>query len=420
VTPVPALAATPVEVTTLSNGLRVVTVDTQGNNASVGFYVKAGTRSDAVHGTAHALNAMAFRSTGHRSAYKLRRDLDNFGAKFGACVDREGMAYHVEALRDELPLIVDSLAEAVMQPRLTSWEVHETLEHAVDMSSEADLIHGAAFGLASGLGHGFDAEALEHIDADTLRAFLGSQFLAGNSVVVANNVPHAPFVDLMEATFLGLPEGKVEFKPSPYVGGSHVERGSGPTRVMVGFSGSKNERQSAAISHVLATMIGSTGHSHKDVGMAGCKAVETVAKSGGVSSLATFNHNYSSEGLFGFSMTATSGKAVPAAIKTATDLVKSIAKGVSARDLARAKARAKMSHAVASESRSGRRDDLAHQFLVSGGAVKPEEALAVFDSVTAEQVASLAASMLSSDISFAVKGAIEHVPRYDHANALRQ
>ena len=168
-------------------------------------------------------------------------------------------------------------------------------------------------------------------------------------------------------------------------------------------------------------MVGSSGGAYKEPGMIGCKAVETVAKSGSVTSLSSFNHNYTSEGLLGFSMTVDSGKNVPAAIKTATDLVKSISKGgVSARDLARAKARAKMNYASSLETRSGRRDDLATQVLAFGGAVKPDESIAAFDAVTAEQVSDLARFMLSNDISYAVKGAVDHVPRYDHANALRQ
>jgi len=425
--PQPALKPTEAKTTTLANGLRVVSVDSQGNNASLGFYLASGSRADVVPGTAHVLQAMAFRATSSRSTYKLRRDVDNFGGVAAATASREGMSYAVEGLRDELPLAADTLAEAVMQPRLAAWEVSEVLAGDLESGTPAglgatadeDLIHAAAYGLASPLGHAFAADPAAYgaLDADALRAFLSSQFVSGNAVVVANNVPHEPLVDMMEATFLGFPSGDAAKADSPYVGGSNLVRAAGPTTVMIGLKGAAAGSKAARAAQVLAAIIGHGPVSGKNVGMLGCRAVSALARgdAAAFSALSAFNFAHSDSGLFGIKATAADGKAVGAAVSLAAALMKDIASGaVEDRELSRAVAACKMAYAARAETRAGRRDAIAQSVLASGKTGSVADVLAEFDAVTAADVAAVAKAGLAADPSIAVRGSIEHAPRYDH------
>jgi predicted Zn-dependent peptidase len=414
-----------VQSTKLQNGLTVVSLDSHGNNASLGFYVGSGSRADKVHGSAHVLQAMAFRTTTSRSTYKLRRDIDNFGGVLSSAVTREGMSYGVDALRDELPFMADALADAVMQPRLTSWEVSEVLAGDLESGTPAglgatideDAIHAAAFGLASPLGHALAADEAnyDHLTADTLRGFLGANFVSGNAVIVANNVPHAPLVDMMQATFLGLPDGAAAAQPSAYEGGVHMVRAPGATTVLIGFQGAAANTPEAAASKVLAAMIGHAPFKGKDVGMFGSIAATVAGTAAGaqLSSIRAFNFNHSDSGLIGVGAT-TAGSNVDGVISIVADLFKSIASGaIEEKQLNRARAACKMAAAEACETRAGARDALAASFLATGTAGAPNASVSAFDAVTAEQVAAVAKAALASDPSLAVRGMLEHVPRYD-------
>ncbi|KAA0161113.1 hypothetical protein FNF31_03954 [Cafeteria roenbergensis] len=425
-TPQPALAPTEVKTTKLANGLRVVSLDTHGNNASLGFYVGAGSRADVVHGTAHVLQAMAFRSTSARSTYKLRRDIDNFGGSFSATAGREGTAYGMECLRDELPLAADALSEAVMQPRITAWEVSEVLAGDLETGTPAglgstadeDLIHAAAYGLASPLGHAFAAEEANYgaLTADTLRSYLGAQFVSGNAVIVANNVPHEPLVDMMDATFLGLPSGESHATPSPFEGGSNLVRAPGATTVMVGLKGAAANSKAARAAEVLAAIIGRAPVKGKEVGMFGCKAVEVMSRgaAAGITGFEAFNFSHSDSGLFGIKAVAGSSAAVASAIDIAADVIKAIAGGaVEEREVKRAVAACKMAFAARADTRAGRRDIIAESVLATGTPGSVAATLAEYDSITAADVAAVAKAGLAADPALGVRGALESVPRFD-------
>lgn len=52
--------------------------------ASVGVFVKAGSRYEAVAGTSHLLQSLALGATQARSAAKVARDVEDMGARLSA------------------------------------------------------------------------------------------------------------------------------------------------------------------------------------------------------------------------------------------------------------------------------------------------------------------------------------------------
>ena len=451
---------TNVEETKLSNGVRVVSLDNHGPIASVGVYVRSGSRADRVPGTAHALQHMAFKQTQQRTAYKLYRDIENFGGIPHSSVSREGLMFSCDALRDELPLLVDALAESVMQPRLTPWLVREEMEgpfSAVVQQQREDrvqaaeeAVHAAAFGAQSALGHSQFATpaSVSGVDDAVLREYLSRNFVGDNVVIVANNVPHKPFEELMDMYFLGVPSvsqseiGKTQ-RAASYEGGVYVVRNDAApsgslSHLHLAFQGPAASSKDVHAARVLQQLIGSAPyHVHRGGfreqlaalrvgagplqemghGKAQSRASRAQEAAGdAIVSLQGAAHAYTDTGLVGVHALVRDDKA-PAALEALSQLLKELAeKPVGDSELAAAKGAYKMDVATQQESQTGRRHALAAQALSSQGSVAGQQlssTLQAIDGVSAEDVQRVAQEALKSDPSLGLVGAGANVPRYD-------
>ena len=90
-----------IELTTLPNGLRIVTEHMPGlASASVGIWVMAGGRQErlAQNGIAHFLEHMAFKGTARRSALQIAEEIEDVGGYINAYTSREMTAYYARVL----------------------------------------------------------------------------------------------------------------------------------------------------------------------------------------------------------------------------------------------------------------------------------------------------------------------------------
>merc|ERR1719482_110194 len=71
--------ATPTQVTTLDNGLKVASSDLSSPCTTVGLYIATGSKFEAVVGTSHVLQHMAFKSSHGRSQLRMVRDRERIG-----------------------------------------------------------------------------------------------------------------------------------------------------------------------------------------------------------------------------------------------------------------------------------------------------------------------------------------------------
>src|ERR1700753_333419 len=97
----------PVQVTILSNGLRVVT-DTMLSveTVAVGIWVDAATRHETadINGISHLLEHMAFKGTARRSAQAIAEEMDNVGGQLNAYTSRDHTAYFAKVLKEDAGL----------------------------------------------------------------------------------------------------------------------------------------------------------------------------------------------------------------------------------------------------------------------------------------------------------------------------
>ena len=138
----------PVELSTLANGVRVVTETTPSRVVSVGVWVDVGARDehDLTNGCSHFVEHMLFKGTARRDAYQIARELDVMGGAANAFTSTEATCYHATVLADRLPQLVDLLGDITINSRFAPEEVEserEVILQEIAMVEDTpdDLVH---------------------------------------------------------------------------------------------------------------------------------------------------------------------------------------------------------------------------------------------------------------------------------------
>src|ERR1700730_13763598 len=108
-----------VEVTTLSNGIRVVTEQMPHvRSVSLGIWIGTGSRRETPeeNGISHFIEHMVFKGTKNRSAEDIARSVDSIGGGLDAFTAKEMVSYNTKVLDEHLPLAFVVLAEMVRNP----------------------------------------------------------------------------------------------------------------------------------------------------------------------------------------------------------------------------------------------------------------------------------------------------------------
>ena len=117
-----------VEITTLANGLRVVSEDMPRlQTASLGVWVDVGTRYEPaeVNGVAHLLEHMAFKGTERRSARAIAEEIERVGGSLNAYTSREHTAYYARILAGDVELAADILADILQHSSFDPGELEK-------------------------------------------------------------------------------------------------------------------------------------------------------------------------------------------------------------------------------------------------------------------------------------------------------
>src|ERR1700676_2535094 len=108
-----------VEVTTLSNGIRIVTEQMPHvRSVSMGIWIGTGSRRESSdeNGISHFIEHMVFKGTKNRSAEEIARSVDSIGGGLDAFTAKEMVSYNTKVLDEHLPLAFDVLADLVRNP----------------------------------------------------------------------------------------------------------------------------------------------------------------------------------------------------------------------------------------------------------------------------------------------------------------
>jgi len=230
---------------TLSSGVKVISLNVKSPVSTLSLFVKGGSRyeSNETIGSTHFLKHFGFKGTRNKSAIRLVRDLEYIGASYHTEISRENIGYHLQALNQDsnLALLAETL-RALLEPKLHEFEVDKIRKIPRRESSEIErcpetslleILHSEAFpdnGLRNRL---FIAPyALEEVDPLALAQHVKSSFFPVDARVsiVGSGFEHETLLKALEPLFGNLPEFDVApvNDKSKFVGGK-VTRVHGPT-----------------------------------------------------------------------------------------------------------------------------------------------------------------------------------------------
>ena len=251
--PARELTAPATRMTTLPNGVRVISIDTFCGVCSVGAFVDAGSRHEtaANWGVGSVLEKLAFKGgasgEGGRSPVEVAALMERHGINPSTMSSREHISFQLEAQREHMPVIVDLLAETCLDPALHETDLAEA-RTVLDFEEQdreympeeivTELIHEAAYGKTSQLGHAqlCSAQRAQEITLPLLREFSSAHFTGDNIVISAAGVDHDELVIEAEKHFGAAAAGKDpqrdEIDEGKYVGG-HVFVDAAPAQMAV-------------------------------------------------------------------------------------------------------------------------------------------------------------------------------------------
>ncbi len=414
-----------VEITTLDNGLRVVSDAMPGlHTASVGVWVDAGARYETVdeNGISHLLEHMAFKGTERRSARTIAEEIEAVGGHLNAYTSREQTAYYARVLSPDVPLAVDILADILQHSTFAEDELSRERQVVIQEIGQAedtpddiiyDLLQAVAYP-EQPLGRPIlgTADGVAGFQRATLAGYMQHHYRAPEMVLTASGgIDHRQLVALASEWFAGLsPAVDRQREPAVYGGGDYrQERDLEQAHVTLTFPGVSYDDADFQASQVYAMLLGG--------GMSSRLFQEVREKRGLAYSIYSFANSYLDGGLFTI-YAGTGEKEAEDLLPLLADEVVKVAAKVSEEEVARARAQLKAGLLMSLESSSSRCEQIARQMLIFGQPLTVEDQLARIDAVDAATVSRVAGRLLGAGKpTLAAIGPIGRLEKYQRLTA---
>jgi len=413
-------APSAVQVTTLSNGLRVVTDPmTSVETVAVGIWVAAGTRHETaeVNGISHMLEHMAFKGTARRTAQAIAEEMDNVGGQLNAYTSRDHTAYYAKVLKEDLPLAVDILADILLNSTMDGDElareqhvVVQEINQADDTPDDIIFDHFQATAFPDQplgwpvLGR---EEIVRAITPQRLKAYMAGNYAADTMVVSASGaIDHDTFVALIERAFAGVPRhSAVTELVGAYSGGDFREpRELEQIHLVLGFAGLSYKDSDFYNIGALSTLLGE--------GMSSRLFQEIREKRGLAYSVFSSTQSFSDTGVFSIYL-GTGQDDVPKLVPVLCDEIKKVVEAVSDDEVKRARAQIKAGLLMSLESPSSRCVQRARQILIYGHPQTTAEIIAKVEEVNAAGIKRVAERIFSGVPTLAALGEGKSLAGFD-------
>ena len=242
--------------TTLSNGLRICSDNSQGHFNSVGVYVHAGSRFERPQnsGLSHIVDRLAFKSTTNRTEEDMTNLVNKIGGNIMCSSSRETIMYQSLIFKNDLNQAMDLISDTMLNPNLSDLELdyqkQSALYEIMDINSKPDLIlpelvHHTAY-KNNTLGNPLlcPEENLQLISPNLIQQYLNQWFRPERLVVAGCGVEHDQLVNISQKYFGNMkplaPLDKELANESPiYTGGELYleDRTQDMTHIYIAFEG---------------------------------------------------------------------------------------------------------------------------------------------------------------------------------------
>jgi len=362
-----------VEISTLANGLRVVTHCLPHlETVSLGVWINAGARHETrpQHGIAHFLEHMAFKGTPTRTAREIAEEIETAGGDLNAATSLETTAYYARVLKSDTGLAVSILSDILINPSFKDEEMErergvivQEIGHSQDTPDDLvfDLFQQTSFP-DQPLGRPIlgTVETVSHFSSANLRSYR-DQFYHPSAMVVAavGALDHAELTARVEQGFGAMAvKNTQDFTAAAYVGGNiQVERDIEQLHVIFGLKSIAVTHRDFYAMQILSYILGG--------GMSSRLFQEVREKRGLCYSVFSFNWGFSDTGVFGI-YAGTGPQNAGELGHVIVEELKKLTSTITPQELARAKAQLKTGLVMCLEQSSSRAEQIARQMLLYG------------------------------------------------------
>ncbi|KAF3328357.1 putative mitochondrial-processing peptidase subunit beta [Carex littledalei] len=323
----PFLRFPEVHVSTLSNGIRVVTqaYPCTTGMASVGVWIDAGSRFEApgTNGTAHFLEHLIFKGTERRTTQSLEEEIENMGAKLNAYTSREQTTFFADVQSKDIGAAVDILADILQNSKFPVSAINRErgviLREMQEVQGQIDevifdYLHLAAFP-SQPLGDTIlgPEENIRSISQSDLERYISTHYTGPRTVVsAAGAVNHEDIVNKVDKLFTKFStdpttaDQLVKAIPAKFIGSDiRVPDHERPhVHFAIAFEGAGWTDPSSIPVMILQSLLGSWNKNMAVGNCTGSGLARRISTSNLAESIMAFSTNYSDTGLFGVYCTA--------------------------------------------------------------------------------------------------------------------
>ncbi len=412
--------------TVLPGGLRIITEAMPGvRSATVGVWAPVGSRDEtpALAGASHFLEHLLFKGTTTRSAMELASTLEEVGGEFNAFTEKEHTCYYATVIDRDLGLALEIIADVVLNATVTAQDVE--IERGVVLEELAmrdddpsDLVHDVfaetLFGEAP-LGRPIlgTIESMTALTRKQVNGYYKRRYTTDAMVIaVAGNVDHAEVVKLVRRVFgehLDTELGSAAPRPAG-IAKAHdparrvtvVSDDTEQANLIIGCSGySRHDPKRFALG-VLSSALG---------GGMSSRLFQRVREERGLAySVYSFSNSYSDAGSFGVYAGCQPGKADEVLGLMVKELDGIAGGDLTKAEIERGKGQMRGGIVLGLEDSSSRMNRIGKSELTYGNVLGVDQLLERVDAVTMDEVADVAADLLSRPRALTVVGPFaEHV-----------
>jgi predicted Zn-dependent peptidase len=204
-----------VEITTLGNGIRVITEQMPHvRSVSLGIWIGTGSRRETPeeNGISHFIEHMVFKGTTNRTAEEIARSVDSIGGGLDAFTAKEMVSYNTKVLDEHLPLAFDVLGDLVRNPLFREEDIEKERgvileELKMEVDNPEYLLHeifSSNFWKDHPLGKPIlgTKDTVQRFDRDRLQEYYTRFYTPANILITAaGNLRHNHIVELAREHF---------------------------------------------------------------------------------------------------------------------------------------------------------------------------------------------------------------------------
>ena len=387
----------------LDNGITIVAekIDTV-QSIAIGLFVHSGVlyEADEMHGVSHFIEHMMFKGTLKRSAKKIASEFDRIGGVLNAFTSKDFCCYYARVVKDKLEKAIDVLADMTLNSTFPQEEIERerrVILEEIKMYEDSpdEIIHellGQNIWKNSKLGRPIlgTKETVGNMSRDGIYDVFNTQYVTGNlQICIAGNFDWDKLCQLCEKKFKDMRKGTFSRKlqkVKPSAEASVYVKDMEQVHLTLGTEGvSFSDDRRFALTILNAAFGG---------GMSSRLFQQVREKRGLVYTVYSYHTSLHNTGLFGI-YAGTSMNQLPMVLKVCkAEMEKMANNGISERELLATREQLEGNMLLGLESMTNRMNRLSMGFLYNVEPLAPEDTLAPYLAVTADEVNKLAKELL--------------------------